>query len=212
MKLYLNDTSPFSRVVVASALLSGCTTLTFEWVDPWRSPENLKALNPFCLIPTLELDDGTVLTESLCICQHLIEIYQPKQVRNIDLYSPDEVNQLGFAKTAMEIAFRTAAMTRFVTADNELLLRGQEGIKLAMLDLNQKLEKQGLAKWLDTNLASLYLQVALDYVFFRHSDLLVDYDLSNIEEFLHLSPYKKLLSTISVESLAQKPNFSQLIE
>ncbi len=212
MKLYLNDTSPFSRVVVASALLSGCKTLTFKWVDPWSSPDSLRDLNPFCLIPTLEQDDGTVLTESMCICQHLIETNQPKQIRNIDLNSPDEVSQLGFAKTTMEIAFRTAALARFVAADNELLLRGKEGIKRAMLDLNNKLEKQGSAKWIDTSLANLYLHVALDYVLFRHSDVLVGYELLNIEEFLRLSPYKQLLSTISIESLAQQPNFSQLIQ
>ncbi len=211
MKLYLNDTSPFSRVVVASALLSGCSTLTLNWVDPWSSPNSLKDLNPFCLIPALELDDGTVLTESLCICQHIIQTYHSKQIRNIDLDNISEVNQLGFAKTTMEIAFRTAALSRFVTADNELLLRGQEGILRAMLDLNPKLNKQETERWLDTNLATLYLHAALDYVLFRHSDLLVDYELLSINEFLHLSPYSKLLSKVSVESLVQKPNFSDLV-
>lgn len=78
MKLYLNDTSPFSRVVLATALLCDCRQLTLEWVDPWQSPETLRRVNPFCMIPTLELEEGTALTESLSICQYLIQTSHTK--------------------------------------------------------------------------------------------------------------------------------------
>ena len=50
MKLYLNDTSPFSRAVVATAYLCNAP-LELEWVDPWQTPQALVTINPFSTIP-----------------------------------------------------------------------------------------------------------------------------------------------------------------
>jgi glutathione S-transferase len=108
MKLYLNETSPFSRVVLATAMLTNIKrlnqrptdegakaltgTLDLIWVDPWQSPDNLKAVNPFCTIPVLELDNGTALSESACICEYLIAAAQAKtefhKQLNTESYKP----------------------------------------------------------------------------------------------------------------------------
>ncbi|MDN3685249.1 YbfB/YjiJ family MFS transporter [Vibrio sinaloensis] len=98
MKLYLNDTSPFSRVAVAAAALTGCEQLQLHWIDPWQSPAKLVDLNPLSLIPTLELDEHIALTESLCICQYLICNGDNSQLADTDFTQPQQVARLGLAK------------------------------------------------------------------------------------------------------------------
>ncbi|CAK1849644.1 Glutathione S-transferase family protein [Vibrio crassostreae] len=212
MQLYLNETSPFSRVVAATALLSRCSPLSFVWVDPWSSPVNLKSVNPFCLIPALELDDGTALTESLCICQYLIETYQPQTLRQVMLNSANDMHTLGTAKTLMEIAFRTVALTRYADSDNALIQRGQEGIVAALERLDQEIKEQGLESLLSNNLATLYLHVALDYVQFRHTELFDEVNSCTIIDFLHLSPFAHVLTHLSIESLANKPDYETSLD
>ncbi|CDT89302.1 Glutathione S-transferase family protein [Vibrio coralliirubri] len=211
MQLYLNETSPFSRVVAATALLSRCSPLSFVWVDPWSTPTNLINVNPFCLIPALELEDGTSLTESLCICQYLIETYQPQTLRQVTLSDAHQIKHLGTAKTLMEIAFRTAALTRYTDSDNSLIKRGQDGIAAALKQLDQEIDKQGLDSLLTDNLATLYLQVALDYVQFRHTALFDEVNSRNITDFLHRSPFADVLAHISIERLASKPDYEMLL-
>ncbi|PMN11705.1 glutathione S-transferase [Vibrio splendidus] len=208
MQLYLNETSPFSRVVAATVLLSRCSPLSLVWVDPWSSPANLKNVNPFCLIPVLKLEDGTALTESLCICQYLIETYQPQTLRQVTFSRANEMQTLGTAKTLMEIAFRTAALIRYADSDNALIHRGQEG----MVSVDQEIKKQGLESLLSDNLATLYLHVALDYVQFRHTELFDAVNNRNIIDFLHLYPFADVLTFISIESLANKPDYETLLD
>ena len=212
MQLYLNETSPFSRVVAATALLTRCSPLSFVWVDPWSSPANLKSVNPFCLIPALKLEDETALTESLCICQYLIETYQPQTLRQVTLSRANEMQTLGTAKTLMEIAFRTAALIRYADRDNALIHRGQEGMVAALEQLDQEIKEQGLESLLSDNLATLYLHVALDYVQFRHTELFDEVDSRNIIDFLHLSPFADVLTLISIESLANKPDYETWLD
>ncbi|MGR5002160.1 glutathione S-transferase N-terminal domain-containing protein [Vibrio celticus] len=211
MQLYLNETSPFSRIVAATALLSHCSPLSFIWVDPWSTPTNLKNVNPFCLIPVLELEDGASLTESLCICQYLIETYQPQTLRQVTLSDAHQMKHLGTAKTLMEIAFRTAALTRYTDSDNVLIKRGQDGIAAALKQLDQEINTQGLDSLLTDNLATLYLHVALDYVQFRHTALFDEANSRNITDFLHRSPFADVLAHISIERLASKPDYEMLL-
>lgn len=212
MQLYLNDTSPFSRVVVATALLSSIPSLSFIWVDPWSSPSNLKSVNPFCLIPALELDCGNSLTESICVSQYLIETNQPTGLKNVKLNDVDQVKLLGTAKTLMEIAFRTAVLPRFTDQDNELIRRGQEGIILALTNLNKEMDESGKGKevYLDPNLATLYLHIGLEYIQFRHRALYDDAVVTHIDEFLNTSPFNQLLKLVSIERLSEKPDYSAL--
>jgi len=211
MKLYLNDTSPFSRAVVAAALLTKSSSLSLEWVDPWASPAELVDANPFCLIPTLVTKEGTTLSESLCICQHLIEVSQSKDLISIDYQSVNQVSQLGFAKTLMEIAFRSAALKRYTDESNELIARGETGMAVALEKLNQQLSVEGIKSYLQPNLANLYLHVALDYVQLRHSAILNDTENHHIVEFMQRSPFTQVLNVIDLETLATQPSFESLI-
>ncbi|MGH8127479.1 MAG: glutathione S-transferase N-terminal domain-containing protein, partial [Gammaproteobacteria bacterium] len=76
MRLFLSPTSPFARKVKVALIEKHLFDLTEEvWVDPWASPAELVAINPMCQVPTLELDDGQVLTNSDTIIEWLERAY-----------------------------------------------------------------------------------------------------------------------------------------
>ncbi|TDP01851.1 glutathione S-transferase N-terminal domain-containing protein [Marinomonas balearica] len=208
MKLYLNETSPFSRVVTAVALMSEKASVELVWVDPWSSPDALKQVNPFCIIPALELDDGTVLTESMVICQYLLATYRNVFLAPMDLTNKQEMALLGSAKTLMDVAFKTVALKRFTEGKNELTTRGIEGLKEALLRSKTDIRKNPAYK--EKTLATLYFHIALAYIQLRHEALFEQHAAGEIEAFLEKSPFSDVLETISLETLAEKPSFEGL--
>jgi glutathione S-transferase len=257
MKLYLNETSPFSRVVLATAMLTNTKRLNqgltdegpkaltepleLIWVDPWQSPDSLKAVNPFCTIPVLELDNGTVLSESVCICEYLIAAAQantePYKQVNTELYkhantestissqAHEDISEqlvgvnyldaasvaiMGFGKTMMETAFRTLALGRFIDNENPLSERGKAGLAASLNKLDTDLSSTQQAGYLQANLANLYLYVAIEYVQFRHSEIFNRAETTRIATLLEQSPFKGILSRVSLTVLSSKPDFAAL--
>src|SRR5262245_39217671 len=80
MKLYMFPLAPNPRRVVVYLKEKGIE-LSFVSIDVTkgenRTPEFL-AKNPSGALPVLELDDGTVLTESLAIVEYLEELHPNK--------------------------------------------------------------------------------------------------------------------------------------
>lgn len=73
MKLYYSETSPFARKTRIVALERGWND-RIDWIvaSPFEGETNgLAAANPLSKIPTLALDDGTVLFDSKVICEYL---------------------------------------------------------------------------------------------------------------------------------------------
>jgi glutathione S-transferase len=71
VKLFSAPRSPFSiKCRIAIHALSLADRIAIETVNPWAD-EALRHLNPFCKVPTLELDDGTALYDSRVICEFL---------------------------------------------------------------------------------------------------------------------------------------------
>src|ERR1700730_5815518 len=65
MKLYLNNASPYARLVLVVAHEKGLAKdLELVWTDPWASEEKLLAVTPFSKVPALIADDGLTLIES----------------------------------------------------------------------------------------------------------------------------------------------------
>lgn len=220
MNLYLNDTSPFSRVVLVTAVLCQYDELTLTWVDPWQSPTLLTEVNPFNQIPVLRIDGSVDLTESLCICQWLIAnrstntakpIVNHQQITTLDWQSQEAVALMGVAKGLMEIAFRTAALARFSEQDHVLIERGH----IALLNALKKLELStldnidGIAY--QANLPALYLYIALEYVQFRHSEIFNEHVGPRITQFLNLSPFRQVAEKITIQGLSSQPSFTHLI-
>src|SRR5918912_1494529 len=79
MKLYDGGRAPNPRRVKVFLAEKGITVPT-EQVDlgklAHKSPE-YTAINPLQRVPALELDDGTILTESIAICRYF-EALHPK--------------------------------------------------------------------------------------------------------------------------------------
>jgi len=74
MKLFYAQTSPFARKVLVLARELGLEGRVEKVeVNPWTN-EDLRAANPLCQVPTLVLDDGEPLYDSVVICDHLNEI------------------------------------------------------------------------------------------------------------------------------------------
>ncbi|GAB2646492.1 glutathione S-transferase N-terminal domain-containing protein [Vibrio panuliri] len=210
MKLYLNDTSPFSRVALATVLLSNQSNVELVWVDPWASPTELLQVNPFSMIPTLQLESGTNMIESLAICQFLVTKYQPIDVQALRLDDEHECALMGQAKTLMEISFKSVALGRFIELPNELHQRAIVAVQRALIELNRVLESNQTTTHIKSSLATLYLHCALDYIEFRHGELFEQYAQQPILDFMRHSPYHSLLNQISVAKLANQPSFTEL--
>jgi glutathione S-transferase len=72
MKLYINTTSPFVRLVriaIAEKGLSG--RIATEIVNPWSDDANLLNRNSAGRVPTLITEDGTTLSEAQFILRYL---------------------------------------------------------------------------------------------------------------------------------------------
>ncbi|MFA0049204.1 glutathione S-transferase family protein [Vibrio sp. 10N.261.51.F11] len=206
MKLYLNDTSPFSRAVLATAYLCDAP-MVLEWVDPWQTPSTLVAVNPLSTIPVLETSDGVALTESLTICEFLMQAYPTEKLTVTKASDTQRMSLLGVSKTLMEVAFRCAALSRFEAEQNELTIRGKEGIKRSVKALIGQLNNND--DLLEPDFSTLYLHVALDYVLFRHANLLSAEERDILTTALHNSPFKDTLAKLSLESLSKKLNYCE---
>ncbi|MBB1268698.1 hypothetical protein [Shewanella sp. SR44-3] len=66
------------------------------------------------------------------------------------------------------------------------------------------------AGYLQANLANLYLHVAIEYVQFRHSEIFNRADTTRIATFIEQSPFKGILSRVSLTVLSSKPDFAAL--
>ena len=209
MKLYLNDTSPFSRAVLATAYLCNAP-LELEWVDPWQTPQALVTINPFSTIPVLEISDGITLTESLMICEFLLQAYPTKTLILTKINNAKRMSLLGTSKTLMEVAFRCAALSRFDAAQNVLTVRGKEGIRRSVQSLIEQLNNTH--DLLQPDFSTLYLHVALDYVLFRHASLLSEGEVNTLSTALQNSPFKDTLATLNLDSLSNKPSYRELCQ
>ncbi len=72
MKLFYAEGSPYARIVRIALLELGLDATTEKEVVTLRDPDSaLLPYNPVGRVPTLLLDDGTILTESLLIFYYL---------------------------------------------------------------------------------------------------------------------------------------------
>lgn len=89
MKLYDYTMAPNPRRVRIFLAEKGVEIETVQVDIP--SGENLgadfRAVNPRCLLPTLVLDDGTVLDESVAICRYVEELHPEPPLMGVDARS-----------------------------------------------------------------------------------------------------------------------------
>jgi glutathione S-transferase len=169
MKLYLNKTSPYARLVLTTAIEAGLgDAMEKIWIEPWDDAPELLSVNPLSKIPVLLTDSGDALIESALICDYLIT----KAAREDLLPSAapaareDVMRRLGLGRAAMDCAFSAVIQRRFNGGkDTELSLRWLRAVPRAARALD------GLAAQREQedhpDLGDIAVAVAFDYVRFR---------------------------------------------
>jgi glutathione S-transferase len=167
MKLYLNKTSPYARLVAVTAAEAGLSErLETVWVEPWDDPAALLAVNPAARIPALEADDGAVLIESGCICDHLVSLSGREDVM---LGSPEKrretLRRVGLGRAAMDCAFGAVIQRRFGGGEAlaERWLKAVPRLALAL----DSLTATRAAAAISPDLGDITVAVAFDYIDFR---------------------------------------------
>lgn len=116
MQLLANTTSPYVRIARVAMIEKGLEVEP-TLVDPWADDPLLRAANAATRVPTLVLDDGTALTESLLIVLWLDRTRpaMPSLVGADDAASAGVLSRAGTALGAIDAAVHTI-ITRKVTA------------------------------------------------------------------------------------------------
>ncbi len=169
MKLYLNEASPYARLIRVLLVETGLDAETeLVFVDPWQSPDELLAANPASKVPALTLDDGTRLAESPCIADYLImrsgrsdlsPVSQPDAERRLAI--------LGHGRAAVDCAFG-AVLQRRHAPGSPLIRRWLEALSRIAKALDG-LYAGGTPA--DVDLADLTVAVAFEYVDFRLAEI-----------------------------------------
>ncbi|WP_346795916.1 glutathione S-transferase N-terminal domain-containing protein [Halomonas sp. Bachu 37] len=172
MKLCLNATSPYARVVRIVASEKNLTdSVSLHWCDPWVDDPALLAVNPLGRVPALVTDDGVTLTEALLIAQYLDS--QGPAPSLIPKDRQAEVLALaGLGQGLMEAAFNSVIARKHQgqEADDSLLgQRRQAAIRrtLEALETQQREQQEQSA----LTLGDIVVAVALDYLAFRLPEL-----------------------------------------
>lgn len=170
MRLFLSPTSPFARKVKAALIEKNLLEKTEEVrVDPWASPAELLAVNPMSQVPTLELDDGQVLTNSDTIIQWLERAYPKPSLLPEDAGECARVLAIaalahGVLESVVSVVLESRKSAEQQSA--KMIARRQEGIERVLDALEQRFDCSRERFLLD----GLNVACALEYVDLRLPD------------------------------------------
>ena len=174
MQLLANTTSPYVRIARIAMIEKGLLVEP-TLVDPWADDARLREANTATRVPTLILDDGTPLAESLLIV-HWLERTRPAPDWP-DLLGQDSAGVLsrtGMALGVIDAAVHTIII-RKVTApalfdDTPVGLRRRRSMAEGMARLEALAARTPL--WTDgaPTLDAIAALVAVDYLRFRFTD------------------------------------------
>lgn len=168
MELYLNKTSPYARLTLATAHEAGLAErLETVWVEPWDDAPALLAINPLGKVPALVTDSGIALIESTAICDHLITVsgsdhLMPRQGAERDR----ALQRLGFGRATIDCAFGVVIERRFAGGDTPpLAQRWLTALPRAARALDDLAHKRAVPERPDVG--DIAVAVAFDYLDFR---------------------------------------------
>ncbi len=124
MKLYLNQASPYARLIRVLLIETGLDNETeLIFVDPWESPDELLIANPASKVPALTLKHGTRLIESACTSDYLIQHSGQSALSPMShLDGEIRLEILGLGRAAIDCSFGSVIQRRFVP-DSPLIER-----------------------------------------------------------------------------------------
>lgn len=169
MKLFANLTSPYGRIARVALREKGLGPQIEEVIiDPWTDPPEFIAANAAARVPTLVLDDGRALTESLLIVQWLEATRREPSLLGAD---PARVlSQAGIAMGAIDAAVIVIINRKTVTQEFDALPVGQRRIR-TMSEALKRLDAD--PPGYDGGTPSLAVITAIDvleYIRFRFPD------------------------------------------
>lgn len=176
MQLLSNTTSPYVRIA-RMALIEKGLTVEPTIVDPWADDSRLRAANAATRVPTLILEDGTAIAESLGIVMWL-EATRPSP-GHPSLLGPDAAGTLSRAGVALGVidAAVHTIIIRKVTApvlfdDTPVGLRRRRTMAEGMERLEALEQSHPMAAGSDPQprLDALCAITAIDYLDFRFTD------------------------------------------
>lgn len=165
MNLYLNEASPYARLVRVLLVETGLDSETqLIFVDPWQSPDDLLAANPASKVPALTLEDGTRLVESSCIGDYLIMRSGRSALAPLSHADAEKRLQiLGLGRAAIDCSFGSVLQRRHAPG-SPLIDRWLA----ALPRISRALDKlYAEAASTDVDLADLTVAVAFEYIDFR---------------------------------------------
>ncbi len=172
MQLLANTTSPYVRLA-RMALIEKGIDIVPTIVDPWADDARLRAANAATRVPTLVLDDGMPLAESLLIVQWL-EATRPERPSLLGSDPAGVLSRVGVALGVIDAAVHTIII-RKVTAptlfdETPVGLRRRRTMAEGMQRLEAMVESATLRAGSTPTLDVLAAIDALDYLDFRFTD------------------------------------------
>jgi glutathione S-transferase len=184
MKLYLNATSPYARMVRIIMLEKKLESkIELCWCDPWSDDEALLRENPLGRIPTLVTDVGMAISESL-----LIALYLDEQCSVQPLISADCKENIfhvaGLGVGLMGAAFSTVISAKYLNNeanDSVLSQRRLRAIQRTLEHLEKNLECYLSLE--SISIGDIAVAVALDYLAFRLPELGISNTYTKLEDW-----------------------------
>ena len=172
MRLFYTLGSPYARMVRIGLLETGLNARVQEQEVTLRDPDSaLLPHNPVGRVPTLELDDGMILTESLLILQYIDAVQTGAKLLPRDGSDHWRVlSEMGLATGFLEGIVTWGRMLR--NPENE---RARAVLELEMIRTNRTADAleqsiaQGAYAGPDMNTARIVLGCTLGWVELRHT-------------------------------------------
>ena len=180
MRFYDCKTAPSPRRVRVFAAEKGMQldTVQVDLANGEQFGAEFRQINPDCVVPVLELDDGTRLTEVVAICQYLEGLQAEPELFGTSLAERalvtmwnTKIEQQGFI--AAQDAFRNAAKglkqhamtgpTEFAQIP-ELAKRGREQMRLFFDRLDGQLADNTFIAGENYSIADISAMVVIDFV------------------------------------------------
>ncbi len=179
MKFYDCVTAPSPRRVRIFAAEKGMVldTVQVDLANGEQFSDDFRQINPDCMVPVLELDDGTLLSEVVAICQYLEEL-QPEPPlfggtpveRALVTEWNSKIEQQGFMAVAEAFRNSTKGLRKHALPGPdsfaqipELADRGRERVQLFLRKLDSQLANGNYIASDSISIADISAMVVVDF-------------------------------------------------
>lgn len=170
MKLYYSSTSPYVRKVNVFAIEADLDqAIERITTNPWIENASLLADNPLSKVPTLIMDDGTVLFDSPVICEYLDSLNEGRKLIPAAGLERWEALRL----QALADGILDAAVLRFLERKRAAEQQSQEWDSLQHSTIHRVLSclEDMVVSWgTDITIGQISIACALGYLDFRFAE------------------------------------------